>query len=178
MRTRSKNFMAAAALAALSLFALALLCGAIGMRVNTTRSIPLGFYWISSQPVQKGVYVFACPPASQTTVRAKLDGYLLDGPCPGSFGYLMKKVAATAGDLVAISSGGVRVNGALLPFSIPLTEDRAGRPLHRFHHSEFVLGHSELLLMSDVSATSFDGRYFGPVNQAQIRSVIVPVLTW
>jgi type IV secretory pathway protease TraF len=41
-----------------------------------------------------------------------------------------------------------------------------------------VLGASEVLLMSDGSSTSFDGRYFGAVNRAQIRTVIVPVLTW
>jgi type IV secretory pathway protease TraF len=32
--------------------------------------------------------------------------------------------------------------------------------------------------MSDVSRTSFDGRYFGPISRAQIRTVIVPVFTW
>ncbi|MGL4447802.1 MAG: hypothetical protein ACRCUZ_08805 [Shewanella sp.] len=37
---------------------------------------------------------------------------------------------------------------------------------------------NEVLLMSDVSRTSFDGRYFGPVSRVQIRHVIRPLLTW
>jgi type IV secretory pathway protease TraF len=32
--------------------------------------------------------------------------------------------------------------------------------------------------MSDVSGTSFDGRYFGPINRSQIKTVIRPVITW
>jgi type IV secretory pathway protease TraF len=64
------------------------------------------------------------------------------------------------------------------PFSVPLVTDRAGRPMPRLRTRHYVLGASEVLLMSDVSATSFDGRYFGPVSRAQIRTVIVPVLTW
>jgi type IV secretory pathway protease TraF len=37
---------------------------------------------------------------------------------------------------------------------------------------------SELLLMSDVSGTSFDGRYFGPVNLSQAKGVITPIITF
>ena len=29
---------------------------AAGARVNTTRSIPVGLYWTSSEPVEKGAY--------------------------------------------------------------------------------------------------------------------------
>jgi type IV secretory pathway protease TraF len=32
--------------------------------------------------------------------------------------------------------------------------------------------------MSDVSGTSFDGRYFGPINRSQIQTVVSPVITW
>ncbi|MBL8368460.1 MAG: S26 family signal peptidase, partial [Candidatus Accumulibacter sp.] len=42
----------------------------------------------------------------------------------------------------------------------------------------FTLSGSELLLMSDVSGISFDGRYFGPIDRSQIKGVIRPVFTW
>ena len=48
----------------------------------------------------------------------------------------------------------------------------------RYRSNAFTLGASEVLLMSDVSRTSFDGRYFGPLNRSQIKSVIRSVLTW
>nr|WP_289847564.1 S26 family signal peptidase [Celeribacter halophilus] len=48
----------------------------------------------------------------------------------------------------------------------------------RYQTSQYTLGNSELLLMSDVSGTSFDARYFGPVNRSQVKAVIRPVFTW
>jgi len=70
------------------------------------------------------------------------------------------------------------VNGGLLPFSAPVPADPAGRPLPRFAADRFTLSASELLLMSDVSGKSFDGRYFGPIDRSQIEGVIRPVFTW
>ena len=40
-------------------------------------------------------------------------------------------------------------------------------PRYWFNH--YKLDKSELLLMSDVSATSFDARYFGPMEMEQVR---------
>jgi hypothetical protein len=37
-------------------------CYAAGARINTTKSIPVGLYWTSSAPVEKGAYVLFCPP--------------------------------------------------------------------------------------------------------------------
>jgi len=44
--------------------------------------------------------------------------------------------------------------------------------------SDYTLEASELLLMSDVSDTFFDGRYFGPVRLVQIRGMIQPIITF
>lgn len=168
----------AAAVTGIAVLGIAWSCSGAGMRVNTSRSIAQGLYWTSADPVVKGAYVFLCPPESDVMAQAKRRGYLLDGRCPGQYGYLMKKVVATADDEIVISDQGVRVNGVLLPFSAPLAHDRSGRSLQRFAPSRFTIGIAELLLMSDVSATSFDGRYFGPIDRAQVKTVIVPVLTW
>ncbi|MDB5533415.1 MAG: TraF peptidase [Hyphomicrobiales bacterium] len=176
--SRLNRFMAGTAIVGAAILLLGAGCYAIGARVNTSKSIPVGLYWTSSAPVEKGAYVLFCPPEVGVFVEARKRGYLAAGFCPGGNGYMMKRVSAATNDRVSIATEGVRVNGQLLPFSVPLATDRAGRQLPRFQASRFVLGDSEVLLMSDVSDTSFDGRYFGPVNRTQIRTVIMPVFTW
>ena len=149
-----------------------------GARVNTTRSIPLGPYWTTSAPVEKGQYVIVCPPNASVFHEAKKRGYIAAGLCTGDYGYIMKRVLAVEGDVIAITSEGVRVNGHLLSLSAPLKADRVGRSLPRYQSNPFTLEASEVLLMSDASSISFDSRYFGPVKRAQIRGGIRPVLTW
>lgn len=149
-----------------------------GARVNTTRSIPVGLYWTSSEPVEKGAYVLFCPPQLAMFDDAKGRGYIGAGFCEGGYGYMMKRVLAAKGDAVTVAEDGVRVNGALLSHSVPIKADTAGRPLPRYQFDTYILGSFEVLLMSDVSATSFDGRYFGPINRSQIKTVIQPVITW
>jgi conjugative transfer signal peptidase TraF len=157
---------------------LLLFAGLVDVRVNTTKSVPLGFYRMTNDPVGKGSYVIFCPPKRNVFDLAKERGYIGAGFCPGSYGYMMKRVVAAEGDAVVVANDGVRVNGELLPLSAPLKSDKAGRPLPSIKHTRFTLTDSELLLMSDVSATSFDGRYFGLIDRAQIKSVIRPIFTW
>lgn len=178
MNTLLKRIMRGTAVAGAGIIGLGLACYFAGARVNTSKSIPVGLYWTSSKPVEKGAYVLVCPPQVGVIAEAKRRGYLAAGFCPGGYGYMMKRILAAKGDGVTIADDGVRVNGALLPFSAPLAHDKAGRPLPRFQSASFTIGNSEVLLMSDVSGTSFDGRYFGPVGRSQIQTVIVPVLTW
>jgi len=178
MNTLFRRITCATALIGAGLLGLGLVCYGAGARINTSKSIPVGLYWTSDEPVEKGAYVMFCPPQVGVMAEANQRGYLAAGFCPGNYGYLMKRILAAKGDHVTIADDGVRVNGQLLPFSAPLAQDRAGRPLPRFQSADFVIGNTEVLLMSDVSGTSFDGRYYGPVGRSQIQSVIVPVLTW
>jgi conjugative transfer signal peptidase TraF len=153
-------------------------CGIGGARVNTTKSIPVGLYWTSSAPIAKGAYVMFCPPHVRVFDDAKERGYIGAGFCLGGYGYMMKRVLAAKDDAVRIDDDGVRVNGALLPLSAPVKTDGGGRDLPRYPVKAFIVGGSELLLMSDVSGTSFDGRYFGPINRSQIATVLRPIITW
>jgi conjugative transfer signal peptidase TraF len=115
----------------------ALAC-ASGARINSTRSIPVGLYWLSSEPVGKGAYVMFCPPPIGVFEEARARGYLGAGFCPGGYGYLMKRVLAAKDDAVTITDEGVRVNGELLPHSAPIQADKersaaaalSGRALH------------------------------------------------
>ena len=191
-----KSITVIVAIFGLTSLALSAVCYAVGVRINTTKSIPIGLYLTSSKPVEKGAYVLFCPPQEAVFDMARERGYIGSGFCPGGYGYMMKRVSATENDKVSVTDNGVRVNDELLPHSKPFQADKAGRPLPRYNlysmpiqshmhsdsileqHDTYTLGNDELLLMSDVSDTSFDARYFGPVNRCQVRTVIRPVITW
>src|SRR5690606_1210198 len=126
------------------------------IRINTSNSIPNGVYWSSNDEILKGRYVIFCPKVGKVFREALYQGIISKGFCPGSFGYLMKQVAAVEGDVVSSTTEGVFVNGHLLPFSTPKAVDL---PQWRVKH--YHLKTNELLLMTDQNAWSFDGRYFG-----------------
>ena len=156
------------------LVAVSILCGA---RVNSTASFPRGLYWKINAPFKKGDLVIFCPPKNPVFAEAKERGYIGAGFCPGGYREMIKKIVATEGDRVSISEMGVAVNGVLIPNSKPYSEDRAGRPMPHYE-TDCTLKDNQVLLMSDYNPLSFDGRYFGPINRAQMRSVIRPILTW
>jgi conjugative transfer signal peptidase TraF len=158
------------------LFILSGITYAIGIRINTTPSIPVGVYRLTNEPIAKGAYVLICPPPVTVFDMAKARGYLGAGYCPGGYGQLMKKILAVQNDVVSIGTDGVQVNGQLLPLSAPLKADGAGRPMPDYKASS-VLGSAEVLVMSDNNG-SFDGRYFGPIQRSQIQGVIRPIFTW
>jgi conjugative transfer signal peptidase TraF len=178
MSTLAKTVTTATSVGGIALLLLGAACQVAGARINTSKSIPVGLYWTTSTPIEKGAYVLVCPPPSGVFNEARERGYIGAGFCPGDYGYLMKQVAATARDTVTVTSEGVVVNGERWPQSMPRLADKAGQQLPRFQTKGYVLGHAEVLLMSDGSPTSFDGRYFGPISRAQLKTVIKPILTW
>jgi conjugative transfer signal peptidase TraF len=178
MMALARTITTAMAVGGIALLALGAACQVAGARINTSKSIPVGLYWTTGAPMDKGAYVLFCPPQAGIFKEARERGYIGAGFCPGAYGYLMKRVAATGNDTVTVSNEGVRVNGRLLPLSAPRQADQAGRPLPHYQANEHVLGNDTVLLMSDGSATSFDSRYFGPVSRSQLRTAITPVITW
>ncbi|TWI47779.1 conjugation peptidase TraF [Pseudomonas duriflava] len=151
---------------------------ASGARMNTTHSIPVGLYWKSNLQIANGVYVMFCPPHNANIEEAKQRGYIKAGPCPGGYGYLMKRILASSGDIIDVTDAGVSVNGKALPYSTPLAADNLNQPLPYFRTSHQILSDDELLVMTDVNSRSFDSRYFGPISKSQVRDVIIPLLTW
>jgi conjugative transfer signal peptidase TraF len=151
---------------------------ALGGRINTSNSIPIGLYWLSKKPVAHGEYVLFCPPKTAPFQEAFHVGYIGVGFCDSGFGVLMKQVAALQGDRISVSDTKVTVNGVARPFSRPLLEDTLGRALPYFRVKDVALDDKEVLLMTDQSCLSFDARYFGLIHLSQVKSVIIPVITW
>jgi conjugative transfer signal peptidase TraF len=148
-----------------------------GFRVNHTHSFPPGVYWAVPKAPAVGDLVFWRPPDTPAFQMAQQRGYV------GSGGWLkyeqmLKRLVAVAGDVVSIDDAGVTVNGHILANSKPLPVDEAGRPMPVLRLRDYRLKPGEVLLMSDYSPTSFDGRYFGPIPRTQIQSVVRPVWTW
>ena len=178
MRTLARTVITATSVGGITVLLLGAACQMAGARINTSKSIPVGLYWTTRGPMDKGAYVLACPPPSGVFNEARERGYIGAGFCPGGYGYLMKQVAATARDTVTVTSEGIHVNGERWPQSMIHLADKAGRLLPRFQADGYVLGHEEVLLMSDGSTTSFDGRYFGLVSRAQLQTAIKRIVTW
>lgn len=155
---------------AVSVAVLVVAVGALlGVRVNTTPSLPRGLYVASAlgeHPVARGDLVAACP---DTAAVRRLGRYWTNGRCPGGAGRpdgirpLAKPVAGLPGDTVRVDSLGVWVGGKLLPASAPLSHDRAGRPVGPAL-GVHVLGPGEYWLHSGRVPTSIDSRYAGPVR--------------
>ena len=137
-----------------------------GIVINTTPSLPEGFYQKKGRPVEKGCFVLFRLPTQELSSR------------PYARENLIKQVAAVAGDRVTVSAGGVSVNGSLLPNSTPLPVDMDGQALPHPELTDYTLKPDELLTMSTYNPRSFDSRYFGPVPRTSVIAVVAPALTW
>lgn len=161
----------------IGLFVLSIVAKSSGIYINTTPSLPLGFYKIVDESIQKGAHVAFCPPQTEVFDHALARGYIGRGNCPGGYSLLLKRVLAMAGDTVSIDQAGIVVNGGHLPNSAQLKADANHQPLPQYR-CEGVLNDAEYLLLSDAHPQSFDARYFGPINHNQIKHVVQPFLTW
>jgi len=156
-----------------SFFTVVVLCVA-GVRLNTTNSVPRGFYWLTDSPARKGGLVAFCPPKERVFVEAVGRGYLGPGFCPGGSLPLIKHVAALPGDFVQIEPAGTAINNQVLPNSRQVVTDPLGRylPALRFRG---IVPEGRVLLMANDTQVSFDGRYFGLVSSQLILGSLAPL---
>ncbi|MBP6366923.1 MAG: conjugative transfer signal peptidase TraF [Nitrosomonas sp.] len=161
-----------------SVFVLSIGARISGIYINTTPSLPVGFYKVVDEPILSGAYVAFCPPQNAVFDMAKDRSYINQGNCPGRYGLLLKRVFAQSGDTVSIDQAGIIVNGEHLHNSAQSTADAEGHALPQYHLDQRVLDDFEYLLLSDVNPQSFDARYFGLIARDQIQQVVRPVFTW
>jgi conjugative transfer signal peptidase TraF len=152
-----------------------LFCGAskLGIRINTSPSLPIGLYQVTSGP--DATLVEFCPPEPFGSM-ANARGYRQPGTCPDGGAPLMKPVVARTGDTVRLSEKGVSVNGRILRNSAPLTHDTAGRPLTPWPYRTYTVQPGTIWVVSGYHPRSFDSRYFGPIPEALVRNRVRPLL--
>jgi conjugative transfer signal peptidase TraF len=150
------------------------LFGFLGLRINTSPSLPVGIYVVTTDPSTN--LVEFCP-AEPFAALSLIRGYRDAGSCRDGGAPLLKPVVATAGDTVELSGRGLSVNGLLLPNTAPLSKDTKGRPLEpwQFGRSSVIPG--TVWVASSYDSRSFDSRYFGPVYETAIRHRLKAFLT-
>ena len=132
----------------------------------------MGLYLAARGAPARGRLVLVCLPR-QVAAFARARGYVpRAGTCPGGVVPIGKRVVAIAGDTVTVAPSGLRVNGVLVPNSQALAADRKGRPLPQLAAGRYIVRRGTLWLLSSYSPFSFDSRYFGAVESADVRANI------
>ncbi len=151
-----------------------------GYRVNTSASMPIGLWRVSTPPAQllRGMIVVYCLKDGPVAKMALERQYLSPGRCPGGIEPILKPIVAIGGDVVTVTTAGIYVDGSELLHSTPLSQDTAGRPLSGAPPGEYHVSGDEVWLLSPYSNLSFDSRYYGAARITNITGVAEPVLTW
>jgi conjugative transfer signal peptidase TraF len=142
------------------------LCGFLGLRINTSPSLPLGLYVVTTD--SSANLIEFCP-AQPFAALSLVRGYRNSGACGDGGAPLMKPVVATAGDVVELSVRGISVNGVLLPNTAPLLKDTRGRTLTAWPFGRYTVTSGTVWVASSYHSRSFDSRYFGPVDTTAFR---------
>ena len=146
----------------------------LGLRINTSPSLPLGLYVVTTD--SSANLIEFCP-AEPFAALSLVRGYRDPGACRDGGAPLLKPVAAKAGDLVELSWHGISVNGVLLANTAPLSKDTKGWPLAPWHFGRFLVAPGTVWVASSYHSRSFDSRYFGPVGTTAIRHRMKAFLT-
>lgn len=148
-----------------------------GLRVNLMGSLPVGLYVAARAAPERGAIVLACLPPG-VAAFARVRGYVpRGGACPGGVVPIGKPVLAVVGDTVMVTPRGLLVNGTPVPNSQALATDRKGRPLPQLASGRYGVRAGDLWIVSSYSRFSFDSRYFGAVETAQVHSRLRPLWT-
>lgn len=88
---------------------------------------------------------------------------------------ILKRIAAVAGQQVCEQHGIVRIDGAVTARA--RRHDGAGRPLDSWSGCH-ALRPDELFFLNLDHEGSFDSRYFGPLDRADVIGKAIPLWTW
>ena len=145
----------------------------LGLRVNTSYSLPLGLY---QETTDESAPLIEFCPAEPYASESSQRGYRSQGLiCPDGAVPLLKSIVAHPGDVVALTKAGLSVNGDWVPNTAPLQYDRLGRPLQAWPVGLYSVEPGTVWVASTYNAGSYDSRYMGPINTRLIRRRLRPI---
>jgi conjugative transfer signal peptidase TraF len=136
----------------------AILATSPGLLLNRSPSEPPGLYIRTGATTRPGQIIAFRTPAAAFPYADHSMAYLHHRP-------VLKAVAAGPGDQVCPLTGTLVINGR--PIAPVARVDRQGRALPRWRDCR-RMGPSELFVFSDRVPNSFDSRYYGPVQRADV----------
>ena len=136
---------------------------------NASASVPLGLYGIEPAAIPRVGDLVAVRPSPALT------RFMADRRYVEAGAVLVKPVAALAGTTFCRSKMRVTLDGRAVATALP--RDRFDRPLPRWSGCR-RLARNELVLIAPALRASFDSRYFGPVDRAQVIGRAIPLWTW
>ena len=146
----------------------------LGLRINTSPSLPVGLY-VTTVETRSELVEF-CPPEPYARL-AIIRGYRDAGNCPDGAAPLLKPVVAKTGDVVEVSQQGLIVNGHRLPNTVAASADTKGRSLNSWPFGRYQVRPETVWVASSYHPRSFDSRYFGPIPTSAIRDHVRPLVT-
>jgi conjugative transfer signal peptidase TraF len=140
--------------------------------------MPVGLYSVgpANGSIANGDTVVLCAPRA-AALLGKARGYLGSGQCSTGTDPLLKLVVAVAGDVVDVGTRAIAVNGRCLGASETFDRDGKGRPLPHVARGSYRLKRGELWLWGPATH-SFDSRYFGAVEAADVTNIAKPFAVW
>ena len=135
---------------------------------NASPSVPIGLYRIDPTAVLRVGDLVALRPSPALTRFMAERRYVEAGAL------LVKPVAALAGPSFCRTDMRVTLDGR--PVAAALPRDRFDRPLPSWSGCRRV-ARNELVLIAPALRASFDSRYFGPVDRAQVIGRAIPLWT-
>jgi conjugative transfer signal peptidase TraF len=160
---------------ALGLIVFVILFGMLGLRFNSSASMPIGIYRTTADPT--ALTVAFCPGPEASSMSITRD-YRPAGSCPDGAAPLLKTIIAKQGDEVDAGPAGLIVNHHLLPHTKPLSRDSAGRPLTAWPFGHYIVPAGRVWVASTLNDRSYDSRYYGPIQTSQILYYLKSVLTF
>lgn len=135
---------------------------------NASASAPIGFYQIkAASGLKRGVYTLLLTPPGFRLMAAKRHYLPFNVP-------LLKRVVGLSGDVICRHGQTIFINQK--PIATALLKDQQGRAMPVWQGC-FVLTEDQFFALM-TAPNSFDGRYFGPLEKANIIGIAVPLFIW
>ena len=142
---------------------------AVRLVFNPSESAPRGFYFTAPvAALRRGDLVLVTLPSDVAKLAADR-GYL-----PRSVPAL-KRIAAMPGQSVCARDSGIYISGDRVAETLAVDGKR--RELRAWNGCRELL-EGELFLLNPSAKSSFDSRYFGPLDRSFVRARAVPLWTW
>lgn len=159
----------------ISIALVAVMASYLGILINVTPSMKLGFYIKSNRSIHRGDTVAFCLPDSYKSTALDRH-YVQKGEKCDGIDPLIKEIIAIPGDHVILSNGFVEVNG-IKYFYQTSYKDSKGRVLSVYPRGDYPKTQGYWMIGTQAK-NSWDSRYWGPVLNDKILYKLKPILTW